>query len=74
MIEPAPVSKDTLPFDIAWLYCATLTHDNKNDWRLPTFGEYVYESITIEGGWYVLDSNSQSGVARYALPVRTIDD
>jgi len=74
MIETAPVSIDTLPFDIAWLYCATLTYDNKNDWRFPTFGEYVYDLNTIVGVWHESDSNNRTSFSRYAQPVRTKDD
>jgi hypothetical protein len=74
MIETAPVSIDTLPFDIAWLYCATLTYDNKKDWRLPTFGEYVYDPNTIAGVWHAFDGNNRTSFLRYAQPVRTKDD
>lgn len=33
-LEFGPDSQDCLEDDEAWLYCATLTHDNKYDWFL----------------------------------------
>lgn len=42
MIEIAPQAIERMNFDTAWLYCATLTYDNKYDWRLPTMYEVMY--------------------------------
>lgn len=73
MIETAPVSIDTLLVDEAWLYCATLTYDNKYDWRLHEFSEYVYElyDVNITGVWHAFEVNTS--FLRYAQPVRTKD-
>jgi hypothetical protein len=40
MLKMADTSLHALSYDDAWLYCATCTHDNKYDWRLPTHYEY----------------------------------
>jgi hypothetical protein len=40
MLEIAPILNEYLNYDEAWLYCATCTHDNKYDWRIPTHDEY----------------------------------
>jgi hypothetical protein len=41
MIEHADISSHAIGItcDEAWLYCATLTHNNKYDWRMPTVSE-----------------------------------
>ena len=31
-----------VPFDEAWMICATLEYNGYNDWRLPTPGEYLH--------------------------------
>lgn len=40
MIE-APRFNQDITYDEAWLYCATCTHNDKYDWRLPTYKEYM---------------------------------
>lgn len=40
MIDLAP-QVNALTMVEAWLYCATCTHNNKYDWRLPTHAEYL---------------------------------
>lgn len=47
MIEHAVMSRHELPSDEAWLYCATLTYDNKYDWRMPTYMERIMDSSGI---------------------------
>ena len=39
MIEIAPESEVNLSIDMAWLYCVTLTHNEKYNWRMPTYME-----------------------------------
>jgi hypothetical protein len=49
MIEVAPEELQTnlLKWDEAWLYCITLTHDNKYDWRMPTNQDARQDSRTV---------------------------
>lgn len=53
MIEIAPLS-DKMSYDEAWLYCATLTHNNKYDWRIPTDYEFTYNDEIDEEAVYEL--------------------
>ena len=76
MIETAPVSEDKLTFDEAWLYVLLLDYNNKKDWRLPEFSEYVYElyDVNITGSlWYADNSSNNYSINRHTLPVRTKD-
>ena len=76
MIEIAPVCKDKLTFDDAWLYVLLLDYNNKKDWRLPTFTEYVYElyDVDITGSLWCADNSSNNfSINRHTLPVRTKD-
>ena len=41
MIESGPFLESHIPYDDAWLYCVTCTHDNKYDWRIPSLTEYL---------------------------------
>lgn len=45
--------------DDAWLYCVTLTHNNKYNWRFPTYRELMGNEstayISILGEWYAAD-------------------
>lgn len=49
MIEVAPEELQTnlLKWDEAWLYCITLTHDNKYDWRMPTSQDARQDSRAV---------------------------
>lgn len=67
MIETALVSIDTLPVDIAWLYCATLTYNNKYDWRFPTIYEFIYSGLFTN-----LDVWNIENVNNPHLPIRDI--
>lgn len=63
-----------LPYDEAWLYCATLTYDNKYNWRMPSSLEY--NDLSIGKSWYIERlmaylSNSNSGKLK-VVPLRTI--
>lgn len=47
MIERAPQSgviRGERIIDDVWLYCITCTHDNKYDWRLPTYTEWQHDN------------------------------
>jgi len=77
MIEKAPMTKHQLTFSEATMYCMTLAHDNKHDWRLPTVGEYMHmEEQCWFDMWYpVLDEFDMHPKSRlFALPVRDADD
>jgi hypothetical protein len=39
MIEAAPMSH-LMPYDEAFLYAITCTHNNKYDWRMPVAGDF----------------------------------
>ena len=49
MIEIAPEELQTylLKWDESWLYCITLTHDNKYDWRMPTSQDARQDSRAV---------------------------
>jgi hypothetical protein len=51
MIEYAPPTTECVDYDTAWLYCVTLAHDNKYDWRMPTHKEYETSPFIL--GWFV---------------------
>jgi hypothetical protein len=79
MIEFGPKSP-ALAFDEAWLYCATLTHNNKYDWRMTNYDEY-YDSnmneIMYGYGWVDDGSIHEEELAVFidsVMPVRTKDD
>ena len=61
MIEIAPVSKDTLPFDEAWLYVLLLDYNNKKDWRLPTFDE-ILENDSLQVGVWIKNTFLQAQI------------
>ena len=72
LIEQAEKNKIKLSYDIAWLYCATLTQDNKYDWRMPTFPECsIYN---MDSHWFSLphETYAYAGVAWYIHPVRDL--
>ena len=82
MIELAPISPE-LGFDEAWLYCVTLTYNNKYDWRMPTSDEYD-NCDEIDYGWvddgiledpqeYILEE-AMFGFTNSVIPVRTNND
>lgn len=75
MIESARPSPHKITCDEAWLYCATLEHDSKYDWRMPTY----YERINLEayGAWDIHDFNfigSETTHIYRIIPVRDKND
>ena len=62
MIEVAPEELQTnlLKWDEAWLYCITLTHDNKYDWRMPTNQDARQDSRTVMS-WIDYGDNNDLG-------------
>lgn len=49
MIEIAPKELHlAFLWDEAWLYCITLTHDNKHDWRMPIETDATYNRCIVE--------------------------
>ena len=74
MIELAPVLDKWYTYDTAWLYCATLTHNNKYDWRLPSLDEYNdYDEIDIDCFDVTDDELIKAGFKHKICPVRTVD-
>jgi hypothetical protein len=76
MIEYGLKLEDVVAYDTAWLYCATLTHNNHYDWRLPTSDEWYKffrdepTEVNYSRVWY------QDRITPYqwfCLPVRTKD-
>ena len=41
MMESGPFLESHIPYDDAWLYCATLTYNDNYDWRIPSLTEFV---------------------------------
>ena len=75
MIETAPVSKDTLPFDIAWMYVLLLDYNNKKDWRLPTLDEILENDSLQVGVWSKeMYSSSPDYSKWYKKPVTPVRD
>lgn len=62
MIEIAPKELQTnlLKWDEAWLYCITLTHDNKYDWRMPTNQDATQDSRAVMS-WIDYGDNDDPG-------------
>lgn len=42
MIDFGPFLENHITYDEAWMYCATCTHNNKYDWRIPSQDEFDY--------------------------------
>jgi hypothetical protein len=84
MIEFAPELLRVTTYDTAWLYCATLTHNNKYDWRIPTAREISNEGLNdimfpnfpwcqvhhLKHQYVDRENVTRNGV----MPVRTKDD
>jgi hypothetical protein len=47
MIEHADISSHAITCDEAWLYCATLEHNGKYDWRMPLYSERIESSVML---------------------------
>lgn len=76
MIEVAPILKDHLIYDEAWLYCATLTYNSKYDWRMPTSDEYD-NCDEIDQESYAKSAADGDDLFHWTFrtcPVRTIDN
>ena len=72
LIEKAEHNKTKFSYDIAWLYCATLTQGNKYDWRIPTFTECSIYNMDSHWDTRPSESYAYRGVAWYITPVRDI--
>ena len=72
MIELAYKSQDKLCKDPAWLYCATCTHDNKYDWRLPTDHELNTDELLNSSYQFTWAEDDMAGYVLYAIPVRDL--
>ena len=71
MIELALRTLKEMPYDEAWLYCVTCTHDNYYDWRIPTVDEYKSSRCVLS--WH--ETRYKFLDPRYHVtPVRTKDD
>ena len=70
MIELGPVAP-RLTYDEAWLYTATLAHNNYFDWRLPNWTEARHHRSL---GWMNRDSRANNPTTLHyrAIPVRTL--
>ena len=67
MIEYADVSLHEITCDEAWLYCATLEHNGKYDWRMPTYSERIESSVML-ATWDLGDYINMSRVSEYNIP------
>ena len=75
MIEVAPLLEHELDYDGAWLYCATLTYNNKYDWRVPTEDEFIHnEEISDQSFDQSDDGRYRRHMHRPINPVRTNND
>jgi hypothetical protein len=68
MIEFA-IDSHLLSYDEAWLYCATLTYNNKYDWRIPTYDEC--SMYNIDSHWFHLPYETFVH-GTYITPVRDV--
>ena len=65
-LEYAAYSNHRIDWDEAWLYCATLTHKNKYDWRMLTLDEFRNDKDIR--GWH--GEPKQFTFPAVVLPVR----
>jgi hypothetical protein len=79
MIEHADESPHKITCDEAWLYCATLTHNNKYDWRMPTYDERM--KLEFFDIWDIVDYIDRPNAAWlnynatcFIIPVRDINE
>jgi len=72
MIELAPQEPERMEYDQAWLYCATLTYDNKYDWRMPT--NWEWNRTAGMRSWFELSLDIYHPLDLYlpVIPVRTV--
>ena len=76
MIEVAPLLEYEMNYDGAWLYCATLTYNNKYDWRVPTDAEFTYTEEIDEQSFDESDADRHDLIylTLKTCPVRTSDN
>ena len=77
MIKYGPTSTELLSHDDAWLYCATLTHENKYDWRMPNRLEHtsIPPSTWFDGRFSHLDQISRNtDIRRMKLGITPVRD
>jgi len=67
-IEIAPTTT-LFTYDEAWLYCATLTHNGKYNWRIPTENEYLDYEID---GWLDEEKDDYVLWPQQVTPVRDV--
>ena len=72
MITRGPKSSKRLSHDEAWLYCVTLTHEHKYDWRMPTRSEHT--SIPPSTWFDFRFSHLNQHNATYTMPVTPVRD
>jgi hypothetical protein len=75
MIEIGPRTKKKMSYDDAWLYCATLTHDNYYNWRIPTQQEYLDPDFVHSHVWDQSDAKTYrlKDIMFPTVPVRDSD-
>jgi hypothetical protein len=76
MIKRGPGSPKRLCHDDAWLYCATLTHENKYDWRMPNRSEHtsIPPSTWFDGRFVAHVTEYHTSITMPVTPVREIYD
>ena len=65
-LEYAPYSNYKTDWDGAWLYCATLTYNNRYDWRMLTNAEFFNDPDVH--GWHSIAR--YDGFPAFVLPVQ----
>lgn len=58
MIEYAPSNNELITYEEAILYCSFCNHGGYNDWRMPTFDEWIEHRVGVSSNdklyrWYV---------------------
>ena len=75
MITRGPRSPKRLSHDEAWLYCSTLTHENKYDWRMPNRSEHTsIPPSTWFDGRFNQYTEYHTSMSMAVTPVREVYD
>ena len=67
------LKSEYMSFDMAWVYCLTLTYKGHKDWRMPTYEEW--QSYNRIVGWHQSAYKPELYQPPIMVcPVRTVND
>lgn len=73
MIEIAPVTSNWLTYSQATMYCFFYAKDNRKNWRVPTYDEYLNNDGIVAQAMHEVDWIIDSDIKLIVQPVRTKD-